>query len=501
MNDPQDKTPSYAYRYLWILIFINLFNYIDRQVLSAVLPRLQLDGTLFSPNDEYLQFKSGLLTSAFMISYMLFSPIIGWMDGLRYRRWVILGCGVSLWSIASGMSGFAESYWMLLLTRCLVGIGEGAYGPVASAMIADMFSTNRRGKAMALFNMAIPVGSAIGFLVGAKVSAMYDDWRPAFWFTFSGVILGLWCFFQKEPTRPISKDKKPPRYFETVRAIRNVPSFVYCCIGMTCITFVIGSVAALAPAFLFQREAQFEITSKNLSVLEAPAPDGPGVPILVLDSLRVVADDNKIRSWAEQRQLLRDTLSPTDADQYSEVIFKNTTTEQSPQMSGLTIIFGAMIVLGGLLATAVGAWLGEKLRMKISGAYFYVISIGAFIAIPSYLGFLYLPLYYVGWFCIFFTVFGLFLHTGPAFTALANVTTTSQRATAFAINILVIHAFGDALSPSIIGLIADYSDLQFAFTLQVVMILLGGIFWWRGAKYLEADTQAVNRAEEMPNEE
>ncbi len=190
---------------LALLLAINLFNYIDRQVLSSVLPRLQLDGTIIHPNDPDAQFKLGLLTSAFMVSYMLFAPVFGWLDGRRVRRWVILGVGVTVWSLASGFSGFATGYAMLLATRCLVGIGEAAYGPVASAMLADAYPLRQRGAVMALFNMAIPIGSALGFAIGGVIATITGDWRPAFWFTFSGLILGVLCFMRKElPRRPQS---------------------------------------------------------------------------------------------------------------------------------------------------------------------------------------------------------------------------------------------------------------------------------------------------------
>ena len=104
---PGGVAVPHANRYLALLIAINLFNYIDRQVLSAVLPRMQLDGTLFAPGDPNAQLKVGLLTSAFMAAYMICSPIFGWLDSRRARRWIILGVGVTLWSIASGASGLA----------------------------------------------------------------------------------------------------------------------------------------------------------------------------------------------------------------------------------------------------------------------------------------------------------------------------------------------------------------------------------------------------------
>ena len=95
----------------------------------------------------------------------------------------------------------------------------------------------------------------------------------------------------------------------------------------------------------------------------------------------------------------------------------------------------------------------------------------------------------LSWLFAFLSIFGLFLHTGPAFTALANVTRSEIRATAFAINILVIHALGDAISPTLIGFVADRSSLQFAFLLTTSMIVLGAILWLAGAKYLDEDTR------------
>ena len=96
-----------------------------------------------------------------------------------------------------------------------------------------------------------------------------------------------------------------------------------------------------------------------------------------------------------------------------------------------------------------------------------------------------------GWLCIFLCVFGLFLHTGPAFTILANVTKSDERATAFAINILVIHLLGDAISPTLIGAVADLADLQTAFAIMTAFIVVGGILWLLGAKSLESDTAKV----------
>jgi len=490
---PGGVAVPHANRYLVLLVAINLFNYIDRQVLSAVLPRMQLDGTLFAPGDPNAQLKVGLLTSAFMAAYMVCSPIFGWLDGRRARRWIILGVGVTLWSIASGASGLAQGYAMLLFTRCLVGVGEGAYGPVAAAMLADMYPDSKRGKVMALFNMAIPVGSALGFLIGAKISGAFDDWRPAFLFTFSGLFLGLFCFLQKEsPRPPRTGGTNGPGYKAVLAGLKKNRSFVFCCAGMTAITFVIGGVAAWAPVYLFQREAKFAMTAEVVAKLSEATPNGGDVPVLVAEKLRPLADGNT-RTYTELRKEIATRLSEAESIEHAKAIYTLAATADSPKAEDLTIILGAMIVLGGISATAVGAILGEWLRPRVRGAYFLVIAAGAFFAIPSYLGLLYAPLPW-GWLCIFLCVFGLFLHTGPAFTILANVTKSDERATAFAINILVIHLLGDAISPTLIGAVADFADLQTAFAILTAFIVVGGILWLLGAKYLESDEKAVKES-------
>ena len=112
---------------LSLLLAINLFNYIDRQILAGVLPKIE---EAFLKGDVDAKTKLGWLTTAFLVSYMVLSPVFGWL-GDRMSRWMLVGIGVALWSLASGASGLAEGYMMLLLTRCLVGVGEAAYGPTA----------------------------------------------------------------------------------------------------------------------------------------------------------------------------------------------------------------------------------------------------------------------------------------------------------------------------------------------------------------------------------
>lgn len=487
---------------LALLLAINLFNYIDRQVLSAVLPAIQLDSSISDPTDPNLQFKLGLLTSAFLVSYTLLSPLFGWFGG-RSHRWLVVGIGVIVWSLASGGSGLATGYVMLLLTRCLVGIGEAAYGPVAPSMLSDLYPVERRGRIMAYFYLAIPVGSALGFIIGGQMEAHFG-WRHAFLITFSGAILGILCFFMKAGNHaaiaPGETDERP-HYLRVLRELHTIRSFVLCCAGMTATTFMLGGVAAWAPAYIFQREARFEVTDQTFTTLRKlkTTAEVLVVPEPVFAKLEPMRG-KPLQTFAEFRTALRERLGEEDLRQYGDMVFKAATAEGSITLGRITFLFGAIVVVSGLGATLLGGYLGDRFRAKgVSGAYFKVAGWSTAAAWPFFVLMLFIPFPYA-WIPLFVAVFGLFLNTGPANTILANVTRSEIRATAFAINILVIHMLGDVISPPMIGFIADVSNLHTAFLITSLAILVGGALWIRGAKSLDEDTARVEGRPVTPPE-
>jgi hypothetical protein len=124
----------------------------------------------------------------------------------------------------------------------------------------------------------------------------------------------------------------------------------------------------------------------------------------------------------------------------------------------------------------------------VRGAYFHAAGWTTVLAWPFFVAMLYTPFPYF-WAVLFVAVFFLFFNTGPANTILANVSRSATRATAFAINILVIHALGDAISPTVIGAVYDVASLDTAFLLVSVLILVGGGLWVAGARHLDEDTR------------
>jgi MFS transporter, Spinster family, sphingosine-1-phosphate transporter len=410
---------------LALLLLMNLFNYIDRYVLAAVEPEIRLH--LLAADDLNPRAKTGLLATVFLVSYMVMAPIFGRLAERR-SRWLLIAVGVILWSAASGASGLAATFLMLLLTRCFVGVGEAAYGPVAPAILSDLYPAAIRGRILSWFYAAIPVGSALGYALGgvvAKLDPSRESWRWAFFMVVPpGVLLGLWAIFMRDPRPvPVVSPSTAPhrsRWQDYLTLFRN-RSYVLNTLGMTAMTFAIGAISFWMPDFLEHRQAK---------------------PILGIEP---------------------------------------------------RVVLGGLTVLAGLLGTLSGGAAGDRLRKRWPGSYFLVSAAGMLVCFPCTLLFIFTP-FPAAWVFIFLAEFFLFFNTGPTNTILANVTHPSIRATGFGLNILLIHLLGDAISPPLIGRIADRTNMATAFVVMSAFILLAGGFWLWGAKHLDADSRA---AEEM----
>src|SRR5262249_1356549 len=228
---------------------INLFNYIDRQVLAALEPDIR--ATFFAASDVNAMTKTGLLGDAFFVTYMVSAPILGLLAD-RFSRWIIIGSAVILWSLASGGSGLAATFAILFATRICVGIGEGGYGPAAPTILSDFFPIETRGRIMAIFYTAIPVGSALGYVIGGLIGA-HLGWRWAFYLvTPPGFLLGLLCFWQRDPRRAADDrvQKSPRRSIRDYLNLFRTRSYLINCVAQTLMTFVLGGLGFWLPAYL-----------------------------------------------------------------------------------------------------------------------------------------------------------------------------------------------------------------------------------------------------------
>jgi MFS family permease len=165
----------------------------------------------------------------------------------------------------------------------------------------------------------------------------------------------------------------------------------------------------------------------------------------------------------------------------------------SPSLGNINLIFGGITVVAGLLATLLGGWIGDLVKKRLPSAYFLTSGVAMLLAFPTTVLMLRTP-FPLAWVLVFFAIFFLFFNTGPANAALANVSPRGIRASAFALNILIIHALGDAISPPLIGWIAGQTSMNVAFLIVSLMMLLAGTFWLIGTKYLPGDTVAAEKS-------
>src|SRR6266481_9047239 len=252
------RSASSAWAALSLLLAINLFNYIDRQVLAAVEPEIRV--TFFAPGDDNAMTKTGFLGTAFLVTYMLSAPILGFLAD-RMSRWIIVGSAVILWSLASGGSGLAATFAILFATRICVGVGEGGYGPAAPTILSDLFPIKMRGRIMAMFCAAIPVGSALGYVIGGLIGAHFG-WRWAFYLvTPPGLLLGLLCFWQRDPRVAAHhlEQESPRRSIRDYVRLFRTRSYLINCVAQTLMTFVTGGLGFWAAAYLRYRHQSSDV--------------------------------------------------------------------------------------------------------------------------------------------------------------------------------------------------------------------------------------------------
>lgn len=235
-----------AGRALALLAGVNLLGYLDRFVISSLVESLRADLWL---TDTRL---GGLMTG-FVLAALLATPAFGVLGELR-RRPRVLALGVGLWSVATLLSGAARGYGTLLAARAGVGVGQAAAGAIAPGLVADRFDPARRRRAYALFLGAIPVGSALGYVVGGLADRTMG-WRAAFVLAGApGLLLALGCLRLSDPPRSASERTWAVRgeggLGAACRRLLAIRPFRRAVVGHAAYTFAVGAMAFWMPAFL-----------------------------------------------------------------------------------------------------------------------------------------------------------------------------------------------------------------------------------------------------------
>ena len=225
---------------LAVLFGMNLLNYIDRYSFFAV-------GEDIKKSFQIDDFWYSILGVAFMVVYTVVSPVMGWL-GDRYDRRMLLAGGVALWSFATVGSAFSFDFYHMFFWRSLLGVGEASYGVIAPTLISDLFPVEKRGRAMGIYYLALPLGGALGFGLGGWIG-FHWGWSHAFLVVgLPGLLAAVAGLLIHDPGRGASEGAHPtdaaerPKMADYVKLF-GIPTYVLTTAGMAAVTFATGAFA------------------------------------------------------------------------------------------------------------------------------------------------------------------------------------------------------------------------------------------------------------------
>ncbi len=242
---------------LCLLTAMNFVNYLDRYILPAV--QEQIKGE-FHLSDSQI----GSLTLWFFIAYVLSSPVTGWL-GDRFPRKPMIVIAALMIAAMNFFTASVQSYVSLNLRHAALGVGEASFGIFAPALLADYFADDQRNAVLTVFNVAIPVGAALGYLSGGVVAASHG-WRMAFIVSAvpGAVIALLILFFMREPPRVEEADSRPAtttrekgsEYLAQVGHLVKNRAYMSSILGYAAVTFSLGGISWWMPSFLSRMDGR-----------------------------------------------------------------------------------------------------------------------------------------------------------------------------------------------------------------------------------------------------
>jgi len=240
---------------LALLTALNFLNYIDRYILPAVQPLIKEE---FHPSDTAL----GALITVFFIFYMCSAPAIGFLADRKSRK-AIITIGALVWSAATLFTAVTHSFSTLLIRHTIVGVGEATFALIAPAYIADLFPEERRGRVLSFFYLAIPMGAALGYIIGGALGTRYG-WRSPFYVcAIPGFLVAAAFYFAvAEPARGAREIPLHGVERTTFKGLLRNPAFWTATLGMAMMTFAIGGISSWIPTFL-ERERGIPLDRAN----------------------------------------------------------------------------------------------------------------------------------------------------------------------------------------------------------------------------------------------
>jgi len=243
----EHQTGGWSAHYVLIVCtLLYAINYMDRQVFSVVLQPMKVDLGLTDA-------ECGLASTVLILGMALFSfPIAHMVD--RWSRKKSMGLMAILWSGFTFATGLARNFAGVLIPRAFVGLGEAGFVPGGTAIISASYSRENRGRALGIFHIAIPLGAAVGVMLGGVISAQYGWRTPFYYFAIPGIILGIMALFMKDykTAEPTGTEAGIKGFFVALGNVIKLPTikWFYPALGLS--VFMSTSVLIWIPSLIMR---------------------------------------------------------------------------------------------------------------------------------------------------------------------------------------------------------------------------------------------------------
>lgn len=516
MHPPSKRYAVYA---LSAFVLVNVFAFVDRQILAVLAEDIKADLGL---SDAELGFIFGTAISVF---YVIFSIPLARLADVWTRKNVLAGC-VAAWSAMIFLTGCARSFVSFAVFRAGVGVGEAGCWPALMSLIADYFSPRLRSTAMSIAAAGVPIGGGLGLLLGGYVldawHGLYPDpanaplglkgWQVAFFVVaVPGPFLALWLWSLREPQRGQNEG-----------LVEAVPSGAQPRPFVATITELAATLPVLSLVPMSRHAGAARRIILNLAIAFALAGGAAGL-IAVTGSpaqwIAVAVGVYCVATWL-QNLALRDpaafamivkcrtlTFANLGVAAYVFVIagiagwfvpFMIRAYDATAAEAGA--IVGVILAACGLFGNVLGGALADILERRTDRAKIYVMLLSLALAAPAIVTMLHAQSKMEAYslFGIFYFAATLWYGIGPA---LANSLVTPRvRGISTAFYLIVFTLLGAAIGPYTMGFVSDSyaasgvdagEALRKGILLGSVMLVPAGILLSLAAVFLPADQAAL----------
>ena len=418
------STAAYRAWVLFILVVVYTFNFIDRQIVGILAVPIKADLAL---TDTQLSLMGGL---AFALFYTFLGIPIAMLADRSSRTWIMTGA-LAIWSAMTAACGLAQNFTHLFLARLGVGVGEAGGVAPAYSLISDYFPQEKRARALSIFSFGIPIGSALGILLGGVLTT-YLDWRSAF--VIVGVlglaIAPLFRLTVREPERGAldapSADTKPPKLSDVAKTIIAKPSFWGLSLGAASSSMMGYGLIFWLPSF-FVRSYGDDLPEFFAWMPDALLPANPGTLLYA------------------------------------------------------SYFYATILLIGGICGIWIGGAMADKFGPGKKATYAIVPAFAFLGSLPFFLVGVLAPTLWIA-FPAFLILQALSLvWPGPVLSAFQHLVQPNMRATASAIFLFINNLIGIGLGNLAIGAISDGFKVQFGDESLRYAILSGGVFYLAAA--------------------